>query len=214
MIGMMRRRDFLRLGAVALVPACSEVAVPRAGLPFEIPRITSNDAFYVVQYDSIPSIDGSAWRLNIDGLASRSASLSLDGIMNLPLRDKEHTLQCIGASPRNQAISNAIWTGIPLTELFASFEIEIDEAARYMHLFSADGFINQLETSDLSDREVWLVTGMNGETLPAAHGFPARLLVSNRYGFKNPKWITAIEVTNKYPGGYWEDRGFNWHSGI
>ena len=25
---------------------------------------------------------------------------------------------------------------------------------------------------------------------------------------------TAIELTNEYRGGYWEDRGFNWFSGI
>ena len=45
-------------------------------------------------------------------------------------------------------------------------------------------------------------------------GFPLRLRTATKLGFKNPKWITAIEVTNTYPGGYWEDRGFNWHSGI
>jgi hypothetical protein len=45
-------------------------------------------------------------------------------------------------------------------------------------------------------------------------GFPLRLRTSTKLGFKNPKWITSIEVTNTYPGGYWEDRGFNWHSGL
>ena len=45
-------------------------------------------------------------------------------------------------------------------------------------------------------------------------GFPLRLRTATKLGFKNPKWITAIEVTNKYPGGYFEDRGFNWFSGI
>jgi DMSO/TMAO reductase YedYZ molybdopterin-dependent catalytic subunit len=29
-----------------------------------------------------------------------------------------------------------------------------------------------------------------------------------------PKWITSIEVTNEYPGGYWEDRDYNWFSGL
>lgn len=35
-----------------------------------------------------------------------------------------------------------------------------------------------------------------------------------KLGFKNPKWLTAIEVTNNYPGGYWEDRGYNCFSGM
>ena len=45
-------------------------------------------------------------------------------------------------------------------------------------------------------------------------GYPLRLRTATKLGFKNPKWITAIEVTNTYRGGYWRDRGFNWHSGI
>ena len=45
-------------------------------------------------------------------------------------------------------------------------------------------------------------------------GAELRLRTATKLGFKNPKWITSIEVTNRYPGGYWEDRGFNWFSGI
>jgi hypothetical protein len=44
-------------------------------------------------------------------------------------------------------------------------------------------------------------------------GYPLRLRTATKLGFKNPKWITAIEVTNLYPGGYWEGRGYNWFSG-
>ena len=32
-------------------------------------------------------------------------------------------------------------------------------------------------------------------------------------GFKNPKHVVALFVTNEYPGGYWEDQGYNWFSG-
>jgi DMSO/TMAO reductase YedYZ molybdopterin-dependent catalytic subunit len=45
-------------------------------------------------------------------------------------------------------------------------------------------------------------------------GFPLRLRTAVKLGFKNPKWIVAMEVTNDWRGGYWEDRGFNWFSGI
>jgi DMSO/TMAO reductase YedYZ molybdopterin-dependent catalytic subunit len=38
--------------------------------------------------------------------------------------------------------------------------------------------------------------------------------MSTKLGYKNPKWITAIEVTNTYPGGYWENLGFPWFAGI
>ena len=38
-------------------------------------------------------------------------------------------------------------------------------------------------------------------------------IARTKLGFKNPKHIHAIFVTNEYPGGYWEDQGYNWFSG-
>jgi DMSO/TMAO reductase YedYZ molybdopterin-dependent catalytic subunit len=35
-----------------------------------------------------------------------------------------------------------------------------------------------------------------------------------KLGYKNAKWVRSIEVTNKYPGGFWEDQGFNWFAGM
>jgi DMSO/TMAO reductase YedYZ molybdopterin-dependent catalytic subunit len=50
--------------------------------------------------------------------------------------------------------------------------------------------------------------------LPTAHGFPLRLSVPTKLGFKSAKHVAAIFVTNTNPGGYWEDQGYNWFSGI
>ena len=49
--------------------------------------------------------------------------------------------------------------------------------------------------------------------LPTHYGFPVKLRVPTKLGFKNPKHIVAISVTNDAPGGYWEDQGYNWFSG-
>ena len=51
------------------------------------------------------------------------------------------------------------------------------------------------------------------QILPAEFGFPMKLRIPTKLGFKNPKHIAAIFVTNEYPGGYWEDQGYNWYSG-
>ena len=59
-----------------------------------------------------------------------------------------------------------------------------------------------------------LATKYAKEPITDPFGFPLRLRTATKLGYKNPKWITAIEVTNTYPGGYWEDRGFNWFSGL
>jgi hypothetical protein len=51
------------------------------------------------------------------------------------------------------------------------------------------------------------------QVLPPKYGFPMKLRIPTKLGFKNPKHIMAMFVTNTYPGGYWEDKGYNWFSG-
>jgi DMSO/TMAO reductase YedYZ molybdopterin-dependent catalytic subunit len=52
-----------------------------------------------------------------------------------------------------------------------------------------------------------------GAPLTAPFGAPVRLRIPTKLGFKNPKLIMAMEVTNKWTGGYWENQGYNWFSG-
>lgn len=193
-----------------MLPACAGRAPgePPVNESYELSRITSNEDFYVVNYADVPVVDPSTWRLGIDGLVSEALSLSLEDIAGLELRDKEHTLQCIGASPRNLAIGNALWTGLPLDEVLQAFGVVVDEAARFIHVRSADAYLNQLFRSDLDERRIWVVTRMNGEPLPAEHGFPARLLVSGRYGFKNPKWIERLTFSADEVVGTWQELGY------
>ncbi len=51
------------------------------------------------------------------------------------------------------------------------------------------------------------------QVLPVSYGFPMKLRSPPKLGFKNPKHIMAIYATSTYPGGYWEDQGYNWFSG-
>ncbi|HEX5362151.1 MAG TPA: molybdopterin-dependent oxidoreductase, partial [Fluviicoccus sp.] len=41
------------------------------------------------------------------------------------------------------------------------------------------------------------------EILPRAYGFPMKIRVPTKLGFKNPKYVVSMEVTNDYKGGYW-----------
>ena len=49
--------------------------------------------------------------------------------------------------------------------------------------------------------------------MPRAYGFPMKIRIPTKLGFKNPKYVVAMEVTNTDKGGYWEDQGYNWFSG-
>ena len=49
----------------------------------------------------------------------------------------------------------------------------------------------------------------DGNPLPSDHGYPLRIWIPDRYGMKQPKWITSIEVTDEYEEGYWVSRGWD-----
>ena len=53
----------------------------------------------------------------------------------------------------------------------------------------------------------------DGEVLPRKYGFPMKLRIPTKLGFKNPKHIGEIEIGNKFNGGYWETHGYNWFGG-
>jgi DMSO/TMAO reductase YedYZ molybdopterin-dependent catalytic subunit len=59
------------------------------------------------------------------------------------------------------------------------------------------------------DPRTLLVYSMNGEALPAAHGYPLRLYIPNRYGMKQPKWMTGMEAVANPDSGYWEERDWS-----
>ncbi len=51
------------------------------------------------------------------------------------------------------------------------------------------------------------------KVLPRKFGYPMKIRIPTKLGFKNPKFVVAVSVTNNYPGGFWEDYGYNWFSG-
>ena len=58
-----------------------------------------------------------------------------------------------------------------------------------------------------------LVLDFPGEPGETKYGFPVKIRIPTKLGFKNPKFVAEISVTNEYPGGYWEKEGYNWFAG-
>ncbi len=179
------------------------------GTQCTLTRVTSNEEFYITSYRGSWAVEAESWALTIDGLVSSPVRLDHPALQALPGREREHTLVCVSAGPSYPAISNTIWTGLPLAEVLSQLGVTVDSAARYLHLFGADGYQTQIPVTDLDDREIWLVWQMNGEPLPEAHGYPARLLVPGRYGMKNPKWITGVRPSAEPLVGTWEASGWS-----
>ena len=173
-----------------------------------IPSITSNDDFYVTSCCGTPSVDPATWELTFHAGDTTLGALDLAWLSAQTAQDREHTLECIGGNPYNQAISNAVWSGLPLRDLLSSLGITPPSGTVELIFTSADGYTTSVPVADL-DLPIWLVWRMNGEELPADHGYPARLLVPGRYGTKNPKWIVDIDFSDVPYTGYWEYYGWS-----
>ena len=89
-----------------------------------------------------------------------------------------------------------------------------DLKAKYVAFRCADDYYGSIDMATALHPQTILATRYAKEYLAHPYGYPLRLRTATKLGFKNPKWITSIEVTNNYPGGFWEDRGFNWFSGM
>ena len=184
------------------------------GTSFESPPrtayggITPNEEFYITSCCGNPVVDASTWALSIQNRGVEIASIDYATLRSFAGRNKEHTLECISAGSGYLAISNALWTGLPLNEVFDKLGVQVSAGTIEMVFRSVEGYSASLPVADLQ-KPVWLVWLMNGVELPPEHGFPVRLLVPGRYGMKNPKWITSIDFVDQPFTGYWDKQGWS-----
>ena len=171
------------------------------------PEYTAVRDHYQVFIRSEPTlIDGATWTLPITGLVANPLALTLDDIMSrYEARSEFVTLSCISNRIAGDLISTTYWTGASLQEILA--DAKPTPEARYLFITSGDGFY---ETVDLDfvaqDDRIMLAYAWDGRPIPFDHGFPLRIWLPDRYGMKQPKWITGIEVIGEYRPGYWVER--------
>ena len=115
------------------------------------------------------------------------------------------TLECIGNVVGGDLIGNAKWKGVRLSAILEEAHLGPDVVD--IAFEAADGFTNAVSLGRAMSGDVLVVYEMNGQPLPAAHGFPARIVVPGLYGYKSVKWLTKIAPVDHDFLGYWESRG-------
>ena len=169
--------------------------------------ITPNDDFYVTSKGSTPSISAEKWRLRFDGLVAHPFTLTYPELLSLPRIKKTYTLECISNSIGGNAIGNAQWTGTPLKPLLE--RAAPAPQATHVALYGADGFSTGHTLDRLWNEENFLAYRMNGEDLSPVHGYPVRIFIPGKFGMKQPKWVTRVELLDKHYRGYWETVGWS-----
>lgn len=153
-----------------------------------------------------PDIDGSDWKLEVSGLVSDKRSWTLERLRALPQADQITRHICIEGW---SAIGK--WGGVR----FADFLLHAgaDTTAKYVAFHCADNYWTSIDMPTALHPQTLLTLTYDGGILPAKYGFPMKLRIPTKLGYKNPKHIVAITVTNTFPGGYWENQGYNWFGG-
>ncbi len=172
-----------------------------------IEPITPNERFYVVTKNVIdPRVRAATWRLEIDGLVERPRSYDLDELRSLPSVRQETTMMCISNGVGGGLQSNAMWTGVPLTELLSTAGLQ--EGAVEVLVTAVDGYSDSVSIDKAVDPTTLVAYEMNGEALPERHGYPARILVPGLFGEKSVKWVTRVEVVERDVKGFYERQGW------
>ncbi len=156
--------------------------------------------------EDAPEIDGSDWKLEVSGLVDDRTPWTLGRLRAMPQEGQITRHICIeGWSAIGQ------WSGVPLRSVLQ--RIGADTRARYVGFKCADRYYSSLDMATALHPQTILALDYGSSPLPDKYGFPLKVRVPTKLGFKNPKHVVAMTVTNDYPGGYWEDQGYNWFSG-
>ena len=180
-------------------------------IPGLSPFVTSNASFYRVDTALVlPQVDPSNWQLRIHGMVDREITLTFDELLKRPLIEDYVTLCCVSNPVAGPYIGNAKWLGASLAAMLR--EAGIRAGADQLMCTSVDGFTSGTPVQTVMDgRDALLAVAMNGQPLPIAHGFPARMVVPGLYGYVSAtKWVTDINVTT-FAGNYayWAQRGWS-----
>jgi DMSO/TMAO reductase YedYZ molybdopterin-dependent catalytic subunit len=183
---------------------------PRAIAQRETNYLTANEDFYTISiYPGYTAkVNINQWRLEVSGSGGRRFSLNYEELLKLERRQVFKTFECVGNEVGGPLMGNAQWTVTPLAPVVEKvLDGKSDDMRVVFH--ALDGFYSSIPLQVALSEQSFIAYEMNGEKLPNSHGFPARVLLPNVYGMKQPRWLSKIEVTDRNESGYWEKRGWS-----
>jgi DMSO/TMAO reductase YedYZ molybdopterin-dependent catalytic subunit len=176
------------------------------------PTYAESDVVHDFRYNAyfpvadVPKLSAADYRLQLSGLIEDKRPWSVEQLHALPQESQITRHICIeGWSMIGK------WGGARLGDFLR--RVGADLSARYVGFQCADGYYGSIDMATALHPQTIMAFTFADETLPAIYGYPFKIRIPTKLGFKNPKWVTTIYVTNRFPGGFWEERGYNWFSG-
>ena len=201
--------------AVKLRKPVSAARTPAAGADLKIPGLspfyTPNPTFYRVDTALVtPQVTTEQWSLRVHGMVDKPLQLSFSDLMNMPQIARDITICCVSETVGGPYVGNARWQGVRLATILRAAGIQ--PGADQIVSRDVNGMSIGTPSAVVMDgRDALLAFGMNGEPLPAEHGFPVRMVVPGLYGYVSAcKWIVDMELTTFAAyDAYWTHHGWS-----
>lgn len=162
------------------------------------------NAFYGI--DDAPKVDGEQFRLELSGKIADKRPWRLEQLQQMAQIEQITRHICVEGW---SAIGR--WGGVRFSDFLRQVGADLD--AKYVGFKCADDYYTSIDMPTALHPQTLLALSYDGATLPREYGYPMKLRMPTKLGYKNPKHIQAIYVTDTYTGGYWEDQGYNWFGG-
>ena len=201
--GVLRKIFAFNDGAQAALFSRSKLAAtfPESAITRPFPF----NAYY--DEDEAPVVDGTTYKLEVAGLVDNKKPWTLAELHALPEVSQITRHVCVEGW---SAIGS--WQGVQLSEFLK--RIGADTSAKYVWFKCAEGYTNTIDMPTALHPQTQMTFKYDNKILPRAYGFPMKIRMPTKLGFKNPKYVVAMEITNTDKGGYWENQGYNWFSGL
>ena len=176
---------------------------PDQGMGDRVPpgQFLSNK-FPVLTYGSTPNVNLDTWRLRVFGLVQQEIELTWEQFKALEWTTVTADFHCV---TQWSSLDNT-WEGAALSGLVSMAGVQ--PQARFIMAHCFGGYSTNLPL-DLALDEGLLAHKQNGQELGEGHGWPLRLVMPSRYGWKSAKWVNGIELMAEDAPGFWEQRGYN-----
>ncbi|RYN44012.1 hypothetical protein AA0113_g5655 [Alternaria arborescens] len=186
-------------------------------------EITPNKDHFIRNHGGVPEIDPEKYFFEVEGLVNTPKKITLKELQDeskFPRMETCVTLQCSGTRRIEQihdypgdgdelinapwgegAIGTARYVGVSLKKVLKYCGLKPE--GKHVEFFGADTYFKKgqvynyavsVPTRKVKINEVMLAWEMNGEPLPAIHGFPLRVVVMGYIGARSCKWLTRINV--------------------
>ncbi|MGD2250996.1 MAG: molybdopterin-dependent oxidoreductase [Candidatus Methanofastidiosia archaeon] len=165
--------------------------------------VTPIDEFLDVDLGIKPQIDITEYTLVVTGLVDTELVLTYEDIVSFPAVTQITTLYCVtGFQDTGQ------WTGVPVKYILEKAGYS-ENTVSVVFYAPDDDYSSSISLEKALQEDTILAYKMNDVTLPRNHGYPLRLVVPDKWGYKWVKWVVKIELVDYEYEGYWESRGYS-----